>query len=52
MCRGSRSSSRRSSGASFKLPVPVDEYGAVRKVIEEKTRAGVLHLDPAIPGLS
>jgi hypothetical protein len=42
----------RGSGTSFKLPVPADEYGAVRKVIEEKTRAGLLHLDPTIPGLS
>ncbi len=39
-------------GASFKLPVPSEEYGAVRKLIEEKARAGVLQLDPAILGLS
>jgi hypothetical protein len=38
-------------GASFKLPVPAEDYGAVRKVLEEKARAGVLHLDPAILGL-
>lgn len=38
-------------GASFKLPVPAGDYGAVRKVIEEKARAGVLRLDPAILGL-
>ncbi|HXY38268.1 MAG TPA: hypothetical protein VEQ10_01275 [Vicinamibacteria bacterium] len=41
----------RSGGASFKLPVPPEEYGTVRKVIEEKARAGVLRLDPAILGL-
>jgi hypothetical protein len=39
-------------GASFKLPVPAEDYGAVRKLIEEKARAGVLRLDPAILGLS
>jgi hypothetical protein len=39
-------------GAAFKLPVPGDEYGAVRKLIEEKARAGVLRLDPAILGLA
>ena len=42
----------RRGGASFKLPVPGEEYGAVRKLIEEKARAGVLRLDPTIPGLS
>jgi hypothetical protein len=41
----------RSGGASFKLPVPAEEYGAVRKVIAEKTRAGILRLDPVILGL-
>lgn len=41
----------RRSGASYKLPVPVEEYGTVRKVLEEKARAGVLHLEPALPGL-
>ena len=38
-------------GASFKLPVPGAEYGTVRKVLEEKARAGVLQLEPAILGL-
>jgi hypothetical protein len=38
-------------GASFKLPVPADDYGAVRKLLEEKARAGLLRLDPAILGL-
>jgi len=37
--------------ASFKLPVPAGEYGAVRKVLEEKARAGVLQLEPKILGL-
>jgi len=41
----------RRRGASFKLPVPGEEYGRVRKVLEEKARAGVLHLEPAILGL-
>lgn len=41
----------RRGGPSFKLPVPGEEYGAVRKVIEEKARAGLLRLDPAILGL-
>jgi hypothetical protein len=41
----------RRGGASFKLPVPPDEYGTVRKLIEEQARAGVLRLDPAILGL-
>jgi hypothetical protein len=35
----------------FKLPVPAGEYGAVRKILEEKTRAGQLRLDPAILGI-
>ena len=41
----------RRAGASYKLPVPGEEYGTVRKVLEEKARAGVLHLEPALPGL-
>ena len=41
----------RRGGPSFKLPVPGEEYGAVRKVLEEKARAGLLRLDPAILGL-
>ena len=41
----------RRRGASFKLPVPGEEYGRVRKVLEEKSRAGVLLLDPVIPGI-
>ncbi len=42
----------RRGGAAFKLPVPAEEYGAVRKLLAEKTRAGALRLDPAILGLS
>jgi len=41
----------RRHGATFKLPVPGEEYGRVRKLLEEKARAGVLHLEPAILGL-
>jgi hypothetical protein len=41
----------RRGGTSYKLPVPGEEYGTVRKVLEEKARAGVLHLDPAILGI-
>jgi hypothetical protein len=41
----------RRGGASYKLPVPPSEYGAVRKILDEKARAGVLHLEPAILGL-
>jgi hypothetical protein len=41
----------RHGGASFKLPVPAEHYGAVRKLLEEKARAGALRLDPAILGL-
>jgi hypothetical protein len=41
----------RAGGSSFKLPVPAEEYGTVRKMIEEKARTGVLQLDPAILGL-
>ena len=41
----------RRGGASYKLPVPGEEYGTVRKVLEDKARAGVLHLEPAILGL-
>jgi hypothetical protein len=41
---------RRGSG-SYKLPVPGSEYGAVRKLLQEKAREGVLNLDPAILGI-
>jgi hypothetical protein len=42
----------RQSAAPFKLPVPAAEYGTVRKVLEQKARAGALQLEPAILGLS
>jgi hypothetical protein len=41
----------RRGGASFKLPVPAEEYGRVRKLVEQKARDGVLQLEPAILGL-
>jgi hypothetical protein len=41
----------RRGGASYKLPVPGSEYGTVRKLLEDKARAGALHLDPAILGI-
>ena len=41
----------RRGSASFKLPVPGAEYGTVRKLLEEKARAGALHLEPGILGL-
>lgn len=41
----------RHGGASYKLPVPGNEYGAVRKLLDEKAREGALHLDPAILGI-
>ena len=41
----------RSGRGSFHLPVPPEEYGAVRKVLAERSRTGELHLDPAILGL-
>lgn len=41
----------RHGGRSHKLPVPAAEYGAVRRVLEDKAREGALHLEPAILGL-
>jgi hypothetical protein len=41
---------RRGSG-SFRLPVPPGEYGAVRKVLEEKKRARIMNLGEGILGL-
>jgi hypothetical protein len=41
----------RHGNASYKLPVPGGEYGAVRKLLEEKAREGALRLDPAILGI-
>jgi hypothetical protein len=41
----------RRGGASYKLPVPGGEYGTVRKLLDEKARAGALRLDPVILGI-
>ena len=41
----------RTGSASFRLPVPAAEYGAVRKALEEKVRANVLHVEAGILGL-
>jgi hypothetical protein len=41
----------RRGGLSYKLPVPGAEYGAVRRILEDKAREGALHLDPAILGI-
>jgi hypothetical protein len=41
----------RRGSASYKLPVPGAEYGAVRKLLEEKAREGALNLDPSILGI-
>jgi hypothetical protein len=40
----------RRGGASFRLSVPPDEYGTVRKLLDEKARDGALQLEPAILG--
>src|SRR4249920_964452 len=41
----------RGRAAPFRLPVPRDEYGAVRKLLEEKIRAHALNMEQAILGL-
>ena len=41
----------RDSSRPFRLPVPPDEYGAVRKLLEEKKREGVVHTQEHILGL-
>lgn len=41
----------RGSTGSFRLPVPPAEYGAVRKVLEEKARTHVMNVEAAILGL-
>ena len=41
----------RGRSGSFRLPVPPDEYGAVRKVLEEKIRARVVNIEAGILGL-
>jgi hypothetical protein len=42
---------RGASSGSFRLPVPRDEYAAVRKVLEEKIRARVLNVESGLLGL-
>jgi hypothetical protein len=41
----------RGRSGSFRLPVPRGEYGAVRKVLEEKVRAHIVNMDEGILGL-
>ncbi len=41
----------RGRGQAFRLPVPAEEYGAVRKVLEDKVRSRDLAVDEAILGL-
>ena len=41
----------RGRSGSFRLPVPPEEYGAVRKVLEEKIRARVVNVEAGILGL-
>jgi hypothetical protein len=42
---------RDGASGSFRLPVPRDEYGAVRKVLEEKIRAHVVNVEGGLLGL-
>jgi len=41
----------RGGSGSFRLPVPPEEYGAVRKVLEEKIRAREVNIEAGILGL-
>jgi uncharacterized membrane protein YphA (DoxX/SURF4 family) len=41
----------RGGSGSFRLPVPPAEYGAVRKVLEEKKRAHIMNLTNGVLGL-
>ncbi len=41
----------RGRSGPFRLPVPREDYGAVRKVLEEKVRAHLVNVDQAILGL-
>jgi hypothetical protein len=41
----------RGRSGPFRLPVPSSEYGAVRKILEEKIRARVVNVEKAILGL-
>jgi hypothetical protein len=42
---------RGGASGSFRLPVPRDEYAAVRKVLEEKIRARILNVEAGLLGL-
>jgi len=41
----------RGRSGPFRLPVPSSEYGAVRKILEEKIRSRVVNVEKAILGL-
>jgi hypothetical protein len=41
----------RGGSGPFRLPVPTSEYGAVRKILEEKIRDGAVTVEKAILGL-
>jgi hypothetical protein len=41
----------RGRSGPFRLPVPSSEYGAVRKILEEKIRSHVVNVEKAILGL-
>lgn len=41
----------RGRSVPFRLPVPSSEYGAVRKILEEKIRDGIVNVEKAILGL-
>ena len=41
----------RGAARAFRLPVPAEEYGAVRKVLEEKIRERVVNVEAGILGL-
>jgi hypothetical protein len=41
----------RGRSGSFRLPVPPEDYGAVRKVLEEKIRSRVVNIEAGILGL-
>jgi hypothetical protein len=41
----------RRGGTSYKLPLPREEWGTVRKVLDDRARAGALQLEPGILGL-
>jgi hypothetical protein len=42
---------QRGHGRSFRLPVPPDEYGAVRKVLEDRIRARAVNVEAGLLGL-